>query len=172
MVRAFHSERSERTGSPARTRISHFLFFLVPKKGLEPSHPCEYMDLNHARLPIPPLRLTSEAQHRMQPVSSRANCVSFKSPKAGAGCQPIPQARWQATTWTESEPGQTSSRHSFAPLGMPGSAAGWRPSALPADGSLHPFAARPCRGADSSGIPHAGNCVLRYDPHRGAEWSP
>jgi hypothetical protein len=30
--------------------------FLVPKKGLEPPHPCEYMDLNHARLPIPPLR--------------------------------------------------------------------------------------------------------------------
>ena len=32
------------------------LFLLVPKKGLEPPHPCEYMDLNHARLPIPPLR--------------------------------------------------------------------------------------------------------------------
>jgi hypothetical protein len=29
----------------------------VPKKGLEPPHPCGYMDLNHARLPIPPLRL-------------------------------------------------------------------------------------------------------------------
>jgi hypothetical protein len=29
---------------------------LVPKKGLEPPHPCEYVDLNHARLPIPPLR--------------------------------------------------------------------------------------------------------------------
>jgi hypothetical protein len=29
---------------------------MVPKKGLEPPHPCEYMDLNHARLPIPPLR--------------------------------------------------------------------------------------------------------------------
>ena len=28
----------------------------MPKKGLEPPHPCEYMDLNHARLPIPPLR--------------------------------------------------------------------------------------------------------------------
>jgi len=28
----------------------------VPKGGLEPPHPCEYMDLNHARLPIPPLR--------------------------------------------------------------------------------------------------------------------
>ena len=32
------------------------LFNLVPKKGLEPPHPCGYMDLNHARLPIPPLR--------------------------------------------------------------------------------------------------------------------
>src|SRR4051794_31650771 len=29
---------------------------MVPKKGLEPPHPCEYIDLNHARLPIPPLR--------------------------------------------------------------------------------------------------------------------
>ena len=28
----------------------------MPKKGLEPPHPCGYMDLNHARLPIPPLR--------------------------------------------------------------------------------------------------------------------
>jgi hypothetical protein len=26
----------------------------VPSKGLEPPHPCGYMDLNHARLPIPP----------------------------------------------------------------------------------------------------------------------
>jgi hypothetical protein len=33
-----------------------FRNYLVPKKGLEPPHPCEYMDLNHARLPIPPLR--------------------------------------------------------------------------------------------------------------------
>jgi hypothetical protein len=32
-------------------------YLMVPKKGLEPPHPCEYMDLNHARLPIPPLRL-------------------------------------------------------------------------------------------------------------------
>src|SRR4029077_3146934 len=32
---------------------------LVPKKGLEPPHPCGYMDLNHARLPIPPLRLVT-----------------------------------------------------------------------------------------------------------------
>src|SRR5580700_3909665 len=27
---------------------------LVRMRGLEPPHPCEYMDLNHARLPIPP----------------------------------------------------------------------------------------------------------------------
>ena len=32
------------------------MVILVPKKGLEPPHPCEYVDLNHARLPIPPLR--------------------------------------------------------------------------------------------------------------------
>ena len=36
---------------------------LVPKKGLEPPHPCEYMDLNHARLPIPPLRHGTQIQH-------------------------------------------------------------------------------------------------------------
>jgi hypothetical protein len=35
---------------------------LVPKKGLEPPHPCEYMDLNHARLPIPPLRHGKDVQ--------------------------------------------------------------------------------------------------------------
>ena len=33
---------------------------MVPKGGLEPPHPCEYMDLNHARLPIPPLRHACE----------------------------------------------------------------------------------------------------------------
>ena len=35
---------------------------LVPKKGLEPPHPCEYVDLNHARLPIPPLRHGTHVQ--------------------------------------------------------------------------------------------------------------
>src|SRR5438270_5199529 len=30
------------------------LYYLVPSKGLEPPHRCRYMDLNHARLPIPP----------------------------------------------------------------------------------------------------------------------
>src|ERR1700679_2647753 len=37
---------------------------LVPKGGLEPPHPCEYMDLNHARLPIPPLRHWACPAHR------------------------------------------------------------------------------------------------------------
>ena len=36
---------------------------MVPKKGLEPPHPCEYVDLNHARLPIPPLRHGTQVQH-------------------------------------------------------------------------------------------------------------
>ncbi len=30
---------------------------VVPRRGLEPPHPCEYMHLKHARLPIPPPRL-------------------------------------------------------------------------------------------------------------------
>lgn len=30
--------------------------FMVPEKGLEPPHPCGHMDLNHACLPISPLR--------------------------------------------------------------------------------------------------------------------
>ena len=37
-------------------RTTDEISLLVPKKGLEPPHPCGYMDLNHARLPIPPLR--------------------------------------------------------------------------------------------------------------------
>src|ERR1700693_90110 len=42
--------------SPQGTDGLHnaFVVFLVPSKGLEPPHRCRYMDLNHARLPIPP----------------------------------------------------------------------------------------------------------------------
>ena len=42
--------------SPEETPNALGLSIVVPKKGLEPPHPCGYMDLNHARLPIPPLR--------------------------------------------------------------------------------------------------------------------
>jgi hypothetical protein len=38
---------------------------LVPSKGLEPPHRCRYMDLNHARLPIPP-RWQVDSQCRSQ----------------------------------------------------------------------------------------------------------
>src|SRR5271167_3425084 len=54
------------------------LGILVPKKGLEPPHPCGYMDLNHARLPIPPLRhewkrvLTINSLFRKQEYSTGA----------------------------------------------------------------------------------------------------
>ena len=41
---------------PCKLLIAWEMKLLVPKKGLEPPHPCEYVDLNHARLPIPPLR--------------------------------------------------------------------------------------------------------------------
>ena len=48
------SKTAKRTSRPATKFMT--LNNLVPKKGLEPPHPCEYVDLNHARLPIPPLR--------------------------------------------------------------------------------------------------------------------
>jgi hypothetical protein len=47
---------------------------LVPKGGLEPPHPCEYMDLNHARLPIPPLRLGSNlAAHTLELINRQTS---------------------------------------------------------------------------------------------------
>ena len=51
---------------------------LVPKKGLEPPHPCEYVDLNHARLPIPPLRHGTQVQRSAEPAASLS--------LANAGC--------------------------------------------------------------------------------------
>ena len=42
---------------PLEISIPEATEILVPKKGLEPPRPCGHMDLNHARLPIPPLRL-------------------------------------------------------------------------------------------------------------------
>ena len=59
---------------------------LVPSKGLEPPHRCRYMDLNHARLPIPP-RWQSELQcsgGREAAVSGRPTLI-FYSPVTG--CQ-------------------------------------------------------------------------------------
>jgi hypothetical protein len=59
---------------------------LVPKKGLEPPHPCGYMDLNHARLPIPPLRpeesCADHAGRQQFLVLQRHQTVSITRPMA------------------------------------------------------------------------------------------
>src|ERR1700679_496099 len=49
---------------------------LVPKRGLEPPLPCENVDLNHARLPIPPFRLTIRGPSCLQPRELREVLVS------------------------------------------------------------------------------------------------
>src|SRR5580704_16147651 len=83
-----------------RHSATPFSFLLVPSKGLEPPHRCRNMDLNHARLPIPP-RWQSELQCSggpkaavsgrptfpfLQPATSLSNAHSFaeaRKPKPG-----------------------------------------------------------------------------------------
>jgi hypothetical protein len=50
----------------------------VPKKGLEPPHPCGYMDLNHARLPIPPLRQVTALRSSLGLLSGK-NCNFYST---------------------------------------------------------------------------------------------
>src|SRR5580765_7910253 len=50
---------------------------LVPSKGLEPPHPCGYMDLNHARLPIPPRWQLQQCGGPEPPI--RKNCWTILS---------------------------------------------------------------------------------------------
>ena len=58
----------------------HYTLLLVPSKGLEPPHPCEYMDLNHARLPIPP-RWQVDFNRRGDPKGRRIRktCVVYST---------------------------------------------------------------------------------------------
>src|SRR6202051_4649154 len=89
---------------------------LVPSKGLEPPHRCRYMDLNHARLPIPPrwqsglqcsggpqaaesgrsTRLFLQPGHTLptQPVKPMtARIIDLRGSKAAVPCQgPQPEA--------------------------------------------------------------------------------
>jgi hypothetical protein len=58
---------------------------MVPKKGLEPPHPCGYMDLNHARLPIPPLRQVKYSAVR--PGRLEGRYCGIYSYKAWTECQ-------------------------------------------------------------------------------------
>jgi hypothetical protein len=67
---------------------------MVPKKGLEPPHRCRYMDLNHARLPIPPLRLEEYSRCRAGLAISRTalpltgTAPNHSNKKAAAARQP------------------------------------------------------------------------------------
>jgi hypothetical protein len=60
---------------------------LVPKKGLEPPHPCEYVDLNHARLPIPPLRHFDNDEDERQARQSEGITLRYYSNKLRDCCQ-------------------------------------------------------------------------------------
>jgi hypothetical protein len=79
--------------------------YLVPKGGLEPPHPCEYTDLNRARLPIPPLRqcfVVSSTNGRIRQqylVSQTPSRVSNASPTnwvPWAEFKPRPSRFWAA----------------------------------------------------------------------------
>src|ERR1700751_337861 len=50
-----------RFSMPGKRESTRLVGTMVPKKGLEPPRPCGHMDLNHARLPIPPLRQVTTA---------------------------------------------------------------------------------------------------------------
>src|SRR5579884_680662 len=63
---------------------------LVPKKGLEPPRPCGHMDLNHARLPVPPLRQVSpqltyrsRLRKELRPDFKRSRAQRSKSERQG-----------------------------------------------------------------------------------------
>ena len=60
---------------------------MVPKKGLEPPHPCEYMDLNHARLPIPPRWQKPGCDPLLQAAFQEGLRVIFY--RGTAGCQTL-----------------------------------------------------------------------------------
>src|SRR5271154_3175142 len=81
---------------------------MVPSKGLEPPHPCEYMDLNHARLPIPP---------RWQ-----SNLLSSGSPKAAESGRPtLPFYRRPTACQTcDGTKQPLSSRHAHVGTAAPG----------------------------------------------------
>ncbi len=61
--------------------MSNLPVSMVPKKGLEPPHPCEYVDLNHARLPIPPLRHGTSVQRFAEPAASLSLANAGRSVK-------------------------------------------------------------------------------------------
>ena len=72
---------------------------MVPKKGLEPPHPCEYVDLNHARLPIPPLRHGTVVQRvSAEQAASLSLAKAALSVKFRAQITPARLDSWAGTT--------------------------------------------------------------------------
>src|SRR5450759_1613298 len=63
----------------------NLLIYLVRMKGLEPSHPCEYMDLNHARLPIPPHPHVCTTGRKLYLFKPRTRSQLFAAPAAPCG---------------------------------------------------------------------------------------
>src|SRR5580698_5763910 len=58
---------------------------MVPSKGLEPPHRCRYMDLNHARLPIPPRWQLNFCSGSPQPLNQED--LRFLFYRGEAACQ-------------------------------------------------------------------------------------
>src|SRR5208282_3747028 len=82
-LRRLRGVRAARRNPELREGPSNFrktCLEMVPSKGLEPPHRCRYMDLNHARLPIPP-RWQSDLQCSGGPkaaVSGRSTLLFYR----------------------------------------------------------------------------------------------
>ena len=76
--------RAEDGNTNKKARSEDRAFPLVRKRGIEPPHPCGYMNLNHARLPIPPLpREKGVVGRRPVPVKNRVWRAEFGGPNFG-----------------------------------------------------------------------------------------
>ncbi len=95
---------------------------MVPKKGLEPPHPCGYMDLNHARLPIPPLRQVNALRDGQGRLDGRDYPIYFT--EAARCVKPLPIAG--AGSIQNSDRSQTCSRsRALSPAGRGISRGAW-----------------------------------------------
>ena len=77
------------------------VILVVPERGLEPPRPCEHMDLNHACLPIPPLRRSNVGVYYRMGRHGINSFVAVISPASGMGSRlhaerPGLHTRWRA----------------------------------------------------------------------------
>ena len=89
---------------PPSDRPDAVRILVVRMKGLEPSHPCGYMDLNHARLPIPPHPHKPGATPFFQTAKLESNCgkTTLRPRPCCARCRP-PNA-WPLPDRNSSDP--------------------------------------------------------------------